>query len=79
MTIKTPAAPRKPAARAAPQRRTVLTLKARECRWPIGEPRHEDFHFCGKPQAPGRPYCDTHWAASRAPATARPIRFREVS
>lgn len=30
------------------------------CRWPIGDPREEDFMFCGRPIRPGSPYCETH-------------------
>ena len=41
--------------------KTVDTLERNDCRWPIGDPRHPDFHFCGAPQVAGRPYCDLHW------------------
>ena len=27
---------------------TVFTLLPGDCRWPIGDPRNRDFHFCGK-------------------------------
>lgn len=30
------------------------------CCWPIGEPGTPTFHFCGKPSAQGRPYCEAH-------------------
>ena len=39
---------------------TILTLTERMCKWPIGDPRDEDFHFCGGANVPGRPYCDHH-------------------
>jgi GcrA cell cycle regulator len=39
----------------------LLDLEKSDCRWPIGEPRHPDFHFCGAPQLDGRPYCELHW------------------
>lgn len=33
----------------------------KECRWPIGDPCTEDFHFCGgKVTREGSPYCDHH-------------------
>lgn len=32
------------------------------CMWPIGDPKTPDFHFCGEPAHPGRPYCSTHCA-----------------
>lgn len=30
------------------------------CRWPIGDPREVDFHFCGKESVPGVVYCEFH-------------------
>ena len=48
---------------------TVLALGARDCRWPIGDPRASDFSFCGHP-ADGV-YCQRHSAlayVSRTPA-----------
>ncbi len=35
-------------------------IKDRMCRWPIGDPKHDDFHFCGGEATPGVPYCDVH-------------------
>ena len=50
--------------------KTVSTIEAGECRWPIGDPRDADFHFCGAHQALGRPYCEHHW--SQAFVSAKP-------
>ncbi len=36
---------------------TLLELDACSCRWPIGDPRSEDFRFCGAPTQPGDIYC----------------------
>jgi hypothetical protein len=33
------------------KKKTIANLDQRECRWPIGDPRDADFHFCGAPQA----------------------------
>lgn len=44
--------------------KTVETLEPGDCRWPIGDPRHPDFHFCGAQQVLGRPYCQHHWQLS---------------
>ena len=33
-----------------------------KCLWPIGDPGDEDFHFCGEPAQPGKPYCTVHCA-----------------
>jgi GcrA cell cycle regulator len=35
-------------------------LKERNCRWPHGDPREADFHFCGAQINPGMPYCPHH-------------------
>ena len=32
------------------------------CLWPIGDPGDPDFHFCGAPTVPGKPYCASHCA-----------------
>ncbi len=39
---------------------TVRTLTARSCRWPIGDPKADGFHFCGRAKPAGGPYCDHH-------------------
>lgn len=41
---------------------TVLDLTDKICKWPIGDPRDDDFHFCGDFSPPGQPYCDEHIA-----------------
>lgn len=51
--------------------KTLANLEAGECRWPIGDPRHADFHFCGAKQAEGRPYCIEHWTLSFIPSAQR--------
>ena len=42
------------------ERKTIQTLEPDDCRWPIGDPQHPDFHFCGKTKVAGLPYCDHH-------------------
>jgi hypothetical protein len=41
-------------------RKTIVTLLADDCRWPIGDPMERDFHFCGKRKVDGGPYCEFH-------------------
>jgi GcrA cell cycle regulator len=41
---------------------TLTDLTHNTCRWPIGDPKHEDFRFCGKAVYPGKPYCLDHCA-----------------
>ena len=31
-----------------------------KCCWPEGDPKQNDFKFCGEEIFPGRPYCDKH-------------------
>ena len=38
----------------------LIDLKINTCRWPIGDPKDEDFHFCGEPTVTGKPYCLVH-------------------
>jgi len=43
---------------------SILDLTDRTCKWPIGHPNEDDFHFCGCPvdkQSSG-PYCSYHMA-----------------
>jgi GcrA cell cycle regulator len=39
---------------------TVLTINDRMCRWPIGDPSENEFHFCGHKPKSGSPYCEAH-------------------
>lgn len=38
----------------------LIDLDSHTCRWPIGDPRDEDFCFCGKKVRTGQTYCDEH-------------------
>jgi GcrA cell cycle regulator len=51
--------------------KTLANLEQSDCRWPIGDPKAPDFHFCGAPKLPGRPYCQTHWQMAFQPARPR--------
>jgi GcrA cell cycle regulator len=35
-------------------------LKRDQCRWPMGDPDSENFHFCGEKVFAGKPYCYEH-------------------
>lgn len=39
---------------------TVATIKNNMCKWPIGDPAKDDFHFCGQSTPPGKSYCAYH-------------------
>lgn len=58
---------------------TLMELTTRTCRWPVGDPRRDDFRFCGDYAEPGRVYCCQHHALAYYRAT--PIsnsRIREM-
>ena len=38
----------------------LIDLKAGECRWAYGDPREDDFGFCGDQALEGLPYCSEH-------------------
>lgn len=52
----------KPKPKAEPAKVTIFDLTAHSCRWPHGDPKHDNFHFCGKQTVPGKPYCAEHCA-----------------
>ena len=41
----------------AAEKITLETLKNSMCKWPIGDPQHDDFHFCGEDREAGASYC----------------------
>lgn len=43
----------------------------KRCKYPIGEPEDADFHFCGRRQKFGSPYCANHHAICYRPAVSR--------
>jgi len=53
--------------------RTLLTIKASECRWPLGDPQRADFTLCGRKVFDGRPYC-VDCIRDRKPYVATPTR-----
>jgi GcrA cell cycle regulator len=38
----------------------LMALRADQCRWPVGDPDSDDFHFCGEKCFTGKPYCFEH-------------------
>jgi GcrA cell cycle regulator len=54
------------------ERKSIQTLEENDCRWPIGDPRKPDFHFCGKPKIVGLPYCEVHARRAYQPPRPRP-------
>ena len=58
------------------RRLDLLSLTERTCKWPIGDPTEESFHFCGLPSTPGKPYCEHHVAVAFQPMSTRRDRAR---
>ena len=44
------------------QRRPLLGLNDRACRWPVGDPSRSGFFFCGAESLPEKPFCAAHCA-----------------
>lgn len=53
----------------------ISDLEPTQCKWPIGDPKADDFGFCGRLKA-GKNYCAAHHAASVNPFATRRA-FRE--
>ena len=60
-------------------RPTVSSIGANECKWPIGDPAAEDFHFCGQGAAGGKPYCAYHSQVAFQPSRAPRDRSRKAA
>ena len=52
---------------------SLMELKPRMCRWPCGDPKQEDFGFCGDNAMPGLPYCEAHAKVAYQAATRNRI------
>jgi GcrA cell cycle regulator len=53
------------------QRKTLLQLTEKTCRWPIGDPGSTEFFFCGGENANEQPYCTYHARVAYQPMTDR--------
>lgn len=50
---------------------TLLQLTERTCKWPVGDPLHDDFHFCGHESGESTPYCAYHSKLAFQPTAER--------
>jgi len=58
-------------------RLSIQELKEDTCRWPVGDPMQDDFHFCGRSALDNQPYCEYHCGvAFQAPSERRRERSR---
>ncbi|MBR1601587.1 MAG: global cell cycle regulator GcrA-like protein [Alphaproteobacteria bacterium] len=49
----------------------LVDLDSHTCRWPLGDPRDDDFGFCGKKVRAGQTYCDEHSSIAYVKANRR--------
>ncbi|MEE4212034.1 MAG: GcrA family cell cycle regulator [Parvularcula sp.] len=50
---------------------TVSSIGNDQCKWPIGDPASEDFHFCGQSTTGGKPYCAYHVQLAFQPSSTK--------
>ena len=43
---------------------SLMELDNHTCRWPLGDPKDENFRFCGKKVRIGQTYCEEHAAVA---------------
>lgn len=57
---------------------TVMTVREGMCKWPIGDPSTEEFHFCGHSVDDNASYCVAHSRMAYQPSQPRRDRRRMV-
>ena len=50
---------------------SLIELNEKTCKWPIGDPLTEDFHFCGNDAGENGPYCTYHSSLAFQPPAER--------
>ncbi len=64
--------PRKNVVVPIPLKLSIFQLNEHTCKWPIGDPGQDDFHFCGHDSLESGPYCEYHaGVAYQAPEPRR--------
>lgn len=53
------------------RRLTLVELTERTCKWPVGDPLHDDFYFCGSESGDSTPYCRYHARLAFQPSAER--------
>jgi GcrA cell cycle regulator len=53
------------------RRISIMELKEGVCRWPIGDPLHADFVYCGADCGVGKTYCEAHGRIAYQPQNER--------
>ncbi|MEZ5810199.1 MAG: GcrA family cell cycle regulator [Rhizobiaceae bacterium] len=50
---------------------SLIELNEKTCKWPIGDPLHDSFHFCGNDSGESGPYCTYHARLAFQPPAER--------
>lgn len=50
---------------------SVLQINEQTCKWPVGDPSTDDFHFCARRSDVGIPYCGYHARIAYQPVADR--------
>lgn len=58
------------------QRENLTGLTAKNCHWPVGDPRDKEFFFCGGKSVEGRPYCASHCKVAYVKPSRPNLNFR---
>jgi len=53
------------------RRLELVELTEKTCKWPIGDPLQDDFHFCGNDSDEVTPYCGYHNKLAFQPSSER--------
>ncbi len=53
------------------KRLSLIELNEKTCKWPIGDPLKDDFHFCGNDAGENGPYCTYHSSLAFQPPSER--------
>jgi GcrA cell cycle regulator len=53
------------------RRLTLVELSERTCKWPVGDPLQDGFHFCGNDSGDASPYCGYHAKMAFQPSSER--------
>ncbi|MCG6857488.1 MAG: GcrA cell cycle regulator [Salaquimonas sp.] len=54
-----------------PLKLKLIELTEQTCKWPIGDPAQDDFHFCGHKTKDAGPYCAYHAQLAYQPVVDR--------
>lgn len=70
-TLKSAPLPKEQPILLPPLKLELFELTEHTCRWPIGDPAQEDFHFCGHQCPIEIPYCTAHMRIAYVPVVDR--------